>query len=89
MKKKELVDAIAERTGATKTCVSDVLDALSDVVLKSVKEGVDVTVPNLASFKKQTRPERMGRNPATGEAMKIQAKTSVKVKAAGLMNKPL
>lgn len=89
MNKKDLVDAIAERTGANKTAVNDVLDALASVVLEEVKSGGEVTVPNVASFKQQTRAERMGRNPSTGEAMKIQAKTSVKVKAAGNMNKAL
>lgn len=89
MKKNELVDAIAERTGASKATVNEVMDALGAVILEEVKGGGEVTVPNLASFKQQTRAERMGRNPSTGEPMKIQAKTSVKVKAAGSMNKAL
>lgn len=89
MNKKELIDSISAKVNVTKDQVNAVLDALGAVILEEVKQGGEVSVPNLASFKPGERAARTGRNPQTGETMEIAAKKYVKVKAAGAMNKAL
>ena len=73
MNKKELIDAIAKATGETKRTVSDVLDTAIDEIQKQVKKGTRVSLPGFGTFSRRARAARMGRNPQTGEAVKIKA----------------
>lgn len=75
MKKGELVDAVAAQTGATKKDTETIIDALGDVVAKCLADGDTVALPGLGSFKTALRAARTGRNPQTGEAIKIAAST--------------
>lgn len=52
------------------------VDALLDAIVNSVADGKEVTIPGFGSFKPRHRAARAGRNPKTGEALKIAAKTS-------------
>ncbi len=80
MKKSELVDALAQSTGQTKTNVEAVLDALPDAVMKGLKGGDAVTVPGIAKIDAKKRAARTVRNPATGATMQSPATTVASIK---------
>lgn len=82
MTKAELVDAIAERTGVSKADVEKVLKGFEEEIGRVVAKGSDkLTIPGFISFEQVQRKARMGRNPQTGEAVKIKASKAVKITA--------
>ncbi len=82
MTKTQLVAALAEATGSDKASANRCLEALSSIVSKEVAAGGAVTLPGLGKFMCRDRPERMVRNPATGEQFKKEADRVVKVTIA-------
>lgn len=76
--KTELVAQMAEKSGADKKTVQATLDALSEVIAEQVSAGGAVTIPSVGKMSCRERPERMVRNPATGEQMKKEADRAVK-----------
>ena len=82
MTKAQLVSALADATGSDKASSNRMLDALSSIITKEVAAGGAVTVPSVGKFFCRARPERMVRNPATGEQMKKPADRVVKVTIA-------
>ena len=74
MNRKELVAAVAERSGNTQAAVSDVLDALFEVFTAQVKKGEKVSIPGWLAVERTERKERTGRNPRTGEVVEVTAK---------------
>ena len=80
MKKSELVDALAQATGQTKSGVEAVLDALPDAVMKGLKAGDAVTLPGIAKIDAKKRAARTVRNPATGATMQSPATTVASIK---------
>ena len=82
MNKAELVSAVAEKAGVSKVDAEGVLDAFQAVVFETVKKGKDeVTWTGFLKFEQITRAARAGRNPATGEAIKIPKSKAVKITA--------
>ena len=82
MTKAQLVSALADATGSDKASSNRMLDSLSGIITKEVAAGGAVTVPSVGKFFCRARPERMVRNPATGEQMKKPADRVVKVTIA-------
>jgi DNA-binding protein HU-beta len=81
--RRELVNAVAAQTGRKPREIDDVLKAFQDVVTHVVAKGTEpVNISGFAKFVKVNRPARMGRNPATGEAIKIKASKKVAFRAA-------
>ena len=80
MTKSQIMTALAEKTGLTKKQVVCVVEELVCLAYKQASNGF--TVPGLGKLVKQRRKARMGRNPATGEAIKIPAKTVLKFRIA-------
>lgn len=78
MTKTQLVAALAEAMGSDKKTANAALDGLSAVVTREVAGGGTVTLPGLGKVACRARPERMVRNPATGEQMKKAADRQVK-----------
>ena len=78
MTKTQLVAALADTMGADKKTANAALDALSVVVAREVAEGGAVTLPGLGKILCRARPERMVRNPATGEQISKAADKVVK-----------
>ena len=74
MNRKELVAAVAERSGNTQAAVSDVLDALFEVFTAQVKKGEKVSIPGWLAVERTERKERTGRNPRTGQSIPVPAK---------------
>ena len=81
MNKTELVNTIAQRTGQSAGAVGEVLTAFEGVVTEAVAAGDKVQMPGFLSFSKTERAARMGRNPSTGEEIKIAASITPKIKA--------
>ncbi len=73
MNKSELIDAIADKANLTKADAARALDAFIDTVTASLSEGKAVTLIGFGTFTVKERQERQGRNPRTGEPMKIKA----------------
>lgn len=78
MTKAGLVAALSEKTAISKKDVKAFLDVLAEVAYKEVKKNKKFTLPGFGILKVAKRKARMGRNPATGETIKIPAKTAVK-----------
>ncbi len=74
MNKAELVDAIAKETGETKRSAEKFLNAFVDTVMGAVAKGDKVSVVGFGNFERKKREARKGRNPRTGETIKIPAK---------------
>jgi DNA-binding protein HU-beta len=82
MTKTQLVAALADEMGSDKKAASAALDAVTAVVSKEVAAGGAVTLPGIGKVYCRERPERMVRNPATGEQIKKEADKVVKVTIA-------
>ena len=92
--KAQIIQAISEETGMTKSDVSTVFGALGDLVARHMKKNgsgefqIPDTGVKIRRVKKPARKARMGRNPATGEVIKIAAKpaqTAVRVTALKML----
>lgn len=74
----ELTSALAEKTGTTKVQAKAFLDAHAALLVDELKQSGSVTLAGIGKLKLGDRPERQGRNPATGEAITIKAAKVVK-----------
>ena len=81
MNKTELVAAIAEKTELTKKDAESALKAFTDVVAEELKRGEKIQLVGFGTFEVSERAAREGRNPQTGETMKIAASKAPKFKA--------
>lgn len=82
MTKTELIARIAETTLMSKAAVALTLDALADVTAGQLATEKEISLPGIGKLTTASKAARTGRNPRTGEAVQIQASTSVKFKAA-------
>jgi DNA-binding protein HU-beta len=82
MTKSQLVQMLAEASDLGKKQADVVLQTLVDVTINSVKKGEPVKIPGLGTFRKVQTKARMGRNPQTGEAIKIPARKKVRFSVA-------
>ena len=82
MTKSQLVAALAEKTEADKKTAGANLDALVEIITSEVSGGGAVTLPGVGKIYCRERPERMVRNPATGEQIKKEADKVVKMTIA-------
>ncbi len=82
MTKTEMLSALSEVTGLSKKDVKTLLDAMTEMAYKEVKKSGEFSLAGLGKLVKVNRKAREGRNPATGEAIKIPAKTVVKFRVA-------
>jgi DNA-binding protein HU-beta len=77
MTKAQLVTKLAEESGVNRKQVGEVIDCLVETVVKTVKKGENVKVPGLGIFRLRKMKARIGRNPQTGEPIKIPARKKV------------
>lgn len=82
MTKSQLLTTLAETTELSKKDVASFLDELAALAYKEVKKEGEFVLPGFGKLVKAHRKARMGRNPATGEEIKIAAKTVVKFRLA-------
>jgi len=85
MSKSQVVAAMAEKTGMAKKDAAMFLESLAMLATTEVKKEGEFVLPGFGKLVKMNRKERMGRNPATGEPVKIAAKTVVKFRLAKAM----
>ncbi|MDQ6749462.1 MAG: HU family DNA-binding protein [Actinomycetota bacterium] len=87
MNKTELSEAIAKRAQLSKRDAQSAVDAMVETVSDELRKGREVAITGFGKFHVAKRGARQGRNPATGEAIKIKASKSPKFTAgAGLKN---
>ena len=82
MTKSQIVAHLAEKAGIPKKTAVAVLEELVTLATKEAKSSGQFVVPELGKAVKANRKARMGRNPQTGEAIKIAPKTVVKFRLA-------
>ena len=82
MTQTQLVRALAEKCEVNNKTARTLLDELSGMAVAEVKKNGMFVLPGIGRLVRQDRKARMGRNPATGEAIKIKAKTVVRLRAA-------
>ncbi|MCF8179339.1 MAG: HU family DNA-binding protein [Sulfuritalea sp.] len=85
MNKSELIEAVAERAELSKAAVNKAIDAMTEVITSVISAGNPVALIGFGTFKSVKRAARTGKNPKTGAALKIAAKSVPKFSAgAGL-----
>lgn len=82
MMKSELIQLAAEEMELSTKQVAGFFDFLATTAIQETKRSGEFTIPGLGKFVLAQRAARMGRNPQTGEAIKIKAKTAVKFRVA-------
>lgn len=88
MNKAQLIDAIAQKGGAhrdggiSKAVAEAVVNSLTAIIEGELANGGEVTLPGIGKLSVAQRAAREGRNPATGEALKIAAKKAIKFSVA-------
>ncbi len=81
MNKSELIDAIAAKTELSKAASGKALDAMIETIVHAVAKGDGISLVGFGSFKAAPRAAREGKNPKTGEKIKIAATTVPKFSA--------
>lgn len=89
MKKSEMIEAIATETGVSKSEAEKVFNATFDLFKKELIKGEKVSVSGFGVFKITERSAREGRNPSTGETIKIAASKGVNFKAGSALKEEL
>ncbi len=85
MKKQELIDAVAKKCAKyelSKAAVKDLIEATFEEIMKAIKKEKKFQMPGFGTFSVKTRKARTGRNPQTGEEIKIKASKTVSFKPA-------
>lgn len=85
MKKVELVEAVAETAGLTKADATRAIDATLDAIKGALAKGDKVPLVGFGTFATSERAAREGRNPRTGEVVRIPARTAVTFKAGSAL----
>jgi len=73
MNKAELIESIANSADLSKASAGRALDAAIEAITKALKKGDTITLVGFGTFSVRNRAARMGRNPRTGEEIKIKA----------------
>lgn len=89
MTKTELVDFIAEEAGLTKADATRALDAMIKGTEAGLKKEGKVTITGFVTFAAKKKAASTGRNPRTGETVKIPARTAVTIKAGSKLKAAL
>ena len=75
MNKNDLITSIASKSGLTKKDSKSALEAVIEAIEETLASGEKVQLVGFGTFEPRERAERMGRNPKTGEEIKIEART--------------
>lgn len=78
--KEDLAQTLVKVAGCSKKCAVDCLNAILGEITKGLKTGKDIVLTGFGTFSVSKRKARIGRNPQTGETLKIPAKKAVKFK---------
>lgn len=89
MNKNELVAAVADRCGMSKADVSKAIDATLDTITDALKQNDDVRLVGFGTYSVSSRSATEGRNPRTGEPIKIPARKMAKFKPGKALSEAL
>ena len=89
MSKQDLVNYIAEETGLTKADATRALDAMMKGITEGLKKEGKVTLTGFATFTPKKKEAKTGRNPKTGEPVKIPARVAATIKAGSKLKEAL
>ena len=81
MNRKELIDALATKTGSSKADADHAISALLEIISDTLKKGDSLSLVGFGTFEVRSRAARTGRNPKTGEELKIKASKAPAFKA--------
>ena len=82
MNKRDLVDRIAQEHELTARFARELVDSVFEAMANAARSGEEVSISGFGKFKVAERAARKGRNPATGEALKIAASKNLRFTAA-------
>ncbi len=82
MNKADIADTVHSVLGGTKVQAEEVVETIIDTIVKALKGGDEVSVAGLGIFSTKMRPARTGRNPRTGETIKVPSMRVPKFRAA-------
>ncbi len=82
MNKQGLVDVVHGKLGGTRTSAEEVVDAMLDAIVHTMKKGEEVSIAGLGIFSVKARAARTARNPKTGESVHVPAMNVPKFRAA-------
>ena len=85
MNKSELIEELAKRAELTKAAANKVIDTLTDIITSAISKGNPVALIGFGTFKSVLRAARTGKNPKTGETLKIAARTVPKFSAGAAL----
>ena len=85
MTQTDIINHLAEKSGMKKADAKEFFNALAALATSEVKKNGEFTLPGFGKLVKATRKAREGRNPATGDTIKIPAKTTVKFRLGKAM----
>jgi integration host factor subunit alpha len=89
LKKVHIIEAVAEQTGFPKNHSSEIVETLLELVKRSLESGEDVLISGFGKFCVKEKGERIGRNPATGEAMKLPPRKVVTFWCSGKLREKI
>lgn len=89
MTKQELAQKVAADADVSQAQAKEIIDATFDAITSELKSGGEVAVSGFGKFSVSKRAAREGRNPATGETIKIAASNGAKFSAAAALKKSL
>jgi DNA-binding protein HU-beta len=85
MTQTDIINHLADKSGMKKADAKEFFNALAALATSEVKKNGEFTLPGFGKLVKATRKAREGRNPATGDTIKIPAKTTVKFRLGKAM----
>lgn len=85
MNRKELIDALAEKTGSTKIAAEHNIAALIEIIGETLGKGDNIALVGFGTFEVRERAARVGRNPKTGKELKIKASKAPAFKAGATL----
>lgn len=85
MNRKELIEALATKTGSTKADAERNVAAVLEVITATLKKGDSIALVGFGTFEVRKRAARIGRNPATGAELKIKASKAPAFKAGATL----
>ena len=85
MTQTDIINHLAEKSGMKKADAKEFFNSLAALATSEVKKNGEFTLPGFGKLVKATRKAREGRNPATGDTIKIPAKTTVKFRLGKAM----
>lgn len=85
MTQTDIINHLADKSGMKKADAKEFFNTLAALATSEVKKNGEFTLPGFGKLVKTTRKAREGRNPATGDTIKIPAKTTVKFRLGKAM----